>query len=477
MEVGAGPGQVIEPPPQQQQQQAASQVAGPSSTRDGEDEPRRPRRSRPIPKPLHQPTFDIPPTSMEEMLSVWDKIGLTRVDNFIHSSMVMKVFASGQAPGSNAEAALYEPEIPVAEGENPFISQGEPGDTEEVASSLEQGKPSAPPLDFEGQPFAYAGSENIDPFHTAAVENPFSTVKPTLLQKKPAEQKPAAPPAESAQAPVTPFGQLPAFGTSSGQSPSPFAAASPFAASSPFAATATGAASPFAASPFAASPFAASPFASATGSPFGASHFPSADAATFPPEAEDSRSTSTSTEIEKKHTCSTCGKAFTSEQGLSMHAKEKHGITIPVVLKANKKGKLPDLPAYVPCPVDIGSTQPFGVQASQISWGEVELIPHAQSISNIMLIGEVLEIESVGADTTQLSVLVPGQAPGEEETFVVKCVGAEHKQLVQDVRRHSMVHITGTLRLLPLYEQSCNKYYQQPIVRVSPPLGSIFVLE
>jgi hypothetical protein len=180
------------------------------------------------------------------------------------------------------------------------------------------------------------------------------------------------------------------------------------------------------------------------------------------------------TEVEKKHLCSTCGKAFTTETGLADHAQVKHGIHIPVV-KASVKGKLPDLPAYVPCPVDVGTTQPFGVQASQLSWGDVELVPHAQAISNVTLIGEVLDVEQLAGDTTQLTVLVPGQAPGEEETFSVKCVGAEH--YAKDVRRHSTVHITGTLRMLPLFEQQLNKYFQQPVVRVCPPLGSIFVLE
>ena len=113
---------------------------------------------------------------------------------------------------------------------------------------------------------------------------------------------------------------------------------------------------------------------------------------------------------------------------------------------------------------------------SQASWGEVELIPHAQSISNISLIGEVLEIESLqegGKEVTQLSVFVPGHATGDEETFVVKCSGG----VANDVRRHSTVHVSGTLRLLPLYEQACNKYFQHPVVKVCPPIGSIFVLE
>ncbi|SYZ70562.1 RNA_editing_comple_protein_MP63 [Leishmania braziliensis MHOM/BR/75/M2904] len=74
------------------------------------------RRAKPAPKPLHQAEREVPGLVMEKMLSVWDDTGLKRMGNqFIHSTMVMRVFA---ARPSDCGEPLYGAVIP--EGENPF---------------------------------------------------------------------------------------------------------------------------------------------------------------------------------------------------------------------------------------------------------------------------------------------------------------------------------------------------------------------
>jgi len=143
---------------------------------------------------------------------------------------------------------------------------------------------------------------------------------------------------------------------------------------------------------------------------------------------------------------------------------------------------LPDLPAYVPCPVDVASMNPFTAEGPHvIAWSEVELIPHAQSMSNITLVGEVLDVEVVkdssGGEATQITLFIPAHKQQEEETIVVHCYGSIRQEVQSCVQRHSTVYVNGVIRLIPQLDQASNKYYIHPVVKVALPAGSIFVLE
>ncbi|CAD2213332.1 C2H2-type zinc finger containing protein, putative [Angomonas deanei] len=55
---------------------------------------KRRERTRAAPAPLYKPDETLPADALEELLGVWDKVGTARLgDTFVHSSMVMKVFA------------------------------------------------------------------------------------------------------------------------------------------------------------------------------------------------------------------------------------------------------------------------------------------------------------------------------------------------------------------------------------------------
>eukprot|EP00759_Apiculatamorpha_spiralis_P011011 PhF_6_TR1841/c0_g1_i1/m.2957 len=89
IEAGAGPGVDTVTPP------VTAPPAGPPTAPIARDDIDDRKRERPTPRPLHQSNYELPPSAMEAMLGVWDTIGTKRgVEGFIHSSMVLKVYAA-----------------------------------------------------------------------------------------------------------------------------------------------------------------------------------------------------------------------------------------------------------------------------------------------------------------------------------------------------------------------------------------------
>ncbi|KAF8287909.1 putative RNA editing complex protein MP63 [Trypanosoma cruzi] len=501
VEAGPGPGAETAP--------TAIPSAPPSSPIERnftDEEERRPRRMRPTPKPLHQPDRGVPDADMAELLGVWDKIGLNRLEgSFVHSTMVMKVFA---ARPDVTEQPLYEPVTP--EGDNPFENMDQ---IDARAASESYVKDHAlTEVDLKG-PFAPAPDQTLNPFRAGKVDNPFAKV-PTVHREVPRilQPKQQVPNEEPVTAPITPFGQLPMFGKQQqtketipakplqqnisvpGEVASPFTAAvanSPFIGqvASPFTSTPDAAATPFEAPPFTvASPFAApgmqasSPFTATDAlSPFAQNA--SRQTSAFPMAMGFSNLTPNVQTGQRAHVeekCPTCGKSFSTFDGLAMHSKAKHGVILE--REAKKDGKqrgrsVPDLPAYIPSPVDLSSSSPFGTKtAVAASWVETELIPHAQCVSNITIVGRVLDVTQAMEGVSHVTVFVQGEEVGEEETVTVHCSGDINIQVRDSVKRNVTIFLTGTLRLHPVYEASNNKYYVSPVVHVASPTGTLAVI-
>ena len=186
---------------------------------------------------------------------------------------------------------------------------------------------------------------------------------------------------------------------------------------------------------------------------------------------------------DKKLICAQCGKAFRDDFDLAQHMKGKHKVDMPVGVKPKSaKRKLPELPAYVPSPVDLSATSPFGSSDKpNMSWAEMDLQVHAASVSNTTIVGQVLTTEFVaegGANHAQLMVHIPATRDYDEETIAVRCHGDGLVSYVKaHIKRNSSVLVMGSLRLHPTLEASLNKYFTTPIVHVSQPSGSLVLLE
>ncbi|CBZ26557.1 RNA editing comple protein MP63 [Leishmania mexicana MHOM/GT/2001/U1103] len=532
VEAGAGPGQGEDQAPQtpvgvfRNAPPQAPTVVTPIVPHTHE---RAARREKPAPKPLHQAEREVPGLVMEKMLSVWDDTGVKRMGNqFVHSSMVMRVFAA--RPSDSAEP-LYDVMNP--EGENPF--EGAPY-AADAAGPITKDEVNFYSIGI-GDAFALACGESFGPLRPARCPNPFLR----KLAKDAAKTTPRVGLAEQQTAPVTPFGQLPMFG----QTPSPATAPAPSAAeepsttintvvSSPFAAGANDSpfagttgfpfagqglspfgsvkepaepaaaapgiaappaasseapASPFAAaasalppSPFAAapSPFTESPWAAA---PYAAGHTAAVASGAEAPDAAFSPSFSASSASAPAevvptptHVCTVCKKNFSTYDGLRMHSKVKHGEELPKELpkgRRNEKRKVPDLPAFIPSPVDLTMTSPFGSSAQRSAWTEVELKPYAQSVSNITVAGRVLDTEVSSDGALLLSLFVPDSAENESEVIPVRCTSAALRMLGRALVYGDLVFACGSLRVLPFTDKKTQKTYCSAVVHVGLPTGMI----
>jgi len=118
VEAGPGPGQTPEAPSTPAARNVAQPVPRQELSGSSQEEERRPRRMRGTPKPLHTPDVQCPPAAMSEMLAVWDKIGVARVDSFVHSSMILTVFAA--KPSDAPTGPAYEPSLLSRKGITPL---------------------------------------------------------------------------------------------------------------------------------------------------------------------------------------------------------------------------------------------------------------------------------------------------------------------------------------------------------------------
>ncbi|CAC9553557.1 RNA editing comple protein MP63 [Leishmania infantum JPCM5] len=486
------------------------------------------RREKPAPKPLHQAEREVPSLVMEKMLSVWDDTGVKRMgDQFVHSSMVMRVFAARPSDGAEPLYGVMNPE-----GENPFEGGPYPPD---AGGPLTKNEVNFYSIGI-GDAFALACGESFGPLRPARCPNPFLR----KLAKDAAKTAPRVGLAEQQTAPVTPFGQLPMFG----QTPSPATTPAPSAAeepsttisvvSSPFAAGAND--SPFAGTtdfPFAGqglSPFGslkkpadqaaaepgiaarsaasfeapASPFVDAasalTPSPFAAapSPFTESSSAAAPYAARDAAAVAGGAEAHDAvffssfsassasrpaevgptatHVCTVCKKSFSTYDGLRMHSKAKHGEELPKELRngrRNEKREVPDLPAFIPSPVDLTMTSPFGSSAQRSAWTEVELKPYAQSVSNITVAGRVLDSEVSSDGALLLSLFVPDSSESESEVIPVRCSSAAFRTLGRTLVYGDLVFACGSLRVLPFTDKKTQKTYSSAVVHVGLPTGMI----
>ncbi|KPA81907.1 putative mitochondrial RNA editing comple protein MP63 [Leptomonas pyrrhocoris] len=483
------------------------------------------RREKPAPKPLHQAEREVPSLVMEKMLSMWDDIGVKRMGNqFVHSSMVMRVFAA--RPSDYAEP-LYGVVNP--EGENPFESGGSAVDSSAYPAEADERNIFSLSM---SDAFVMATAVSFGPCHPAKCPNPFRM----KFTREASKVAPKAEVADQQTAPVTPFGQLPLFGQLRSPMPpqetaepvavapessatlvsspfkssidnSPFsgAATTPFSdvGYSPFAsaeetpapaapmpedAAATAAAAPAAIpSPFLSAANApSSPFAAAA-SPFAASPFPAPDAqvpggglagadARFVSTADAYSSTmpaAAATEVPSVHVCSVCEKRFSTHEGLRMHSKAKHSLDLPKEKDQRRRKSVPDLPAYIPSPVDLSMTSPFGSSTQTTAWSEVELTPCAQSMSNITVAGRIVDSDALQDGSVLLTVFVREFVTGGGEMITVRCSAEAMKAVSSSFRRGEYVFACGSLRLLPVVDETTKKMFASPVVYVTSPTGVV----
>lgn len=500
VEIGVGPGQSSEPTSQVLLRSVPPKA--PIKISELVAEEKKPaRRSRPTPKPLHEPDRSMSSTAMEEMLKVWDTVGLKRLgQTFVHSSMIMKVFAAKPSEGENL---LYERVL--ARGASPF--------TGEKLYELKHVARHSCPIEInrrvmsalkESHPFALSVGEYCGPCRPGKMMDPFGKTRlaPEYASAL-AEEKEGT--GDDGKAPLTPFGQLPLFGqevqTKVERKEEPSApvstneestVASPFSgmANSPFARAA--------ATPFSSSPFAVHETASSTTSPTSSvlpsSPFSSSDAGASPFSSEDSVSPLTfkpSSPVQESvvpffidqsaamdtpeagFQCKTCDRVFESFGALRMHSKAKHNISLPPSSLKGSKGDAPDIPAYIPSPVNLSLTSPFSAVSTTTAWPEVELNIFTQSISNTTIIGIVDSVESPRSGVSQISVTVSSDLIGEEDKITVQCHGVFHDLVSETIGTMDKVFISGSLRLLPIYEPANKKYYSCPVVHVALPTGTI----
>ena len=455
------------------------------------------------PEPEPEPLPEKPPSS-----PLWDHlIAKKEAESAIAADELPASAPDPLAAATAADTGAEAVEPPMGDADST------PSATSELAGSVEA-MPIVQSLHIiEGfvdidpkSPFALAGPKDLSPFAPAAQRSPFLAVVDDSrsdvgkrLTKTAAEQPPS--PSMTTQQAPSPF-------AAAATAPSPFAAASPFGspsqAPSPFAAAAGGTApSPFAASPFATadasqapSPFAtsdasaASPFAAST-TPFtgfampgadGASPFglPMADptAANMPGALQGSMMSDAPGE-DKRFTCAHCGRAFKSEIGLASHCETKHGIKYEIKAgdgKENKQGKqsIPDLPAYVPTPVDMSATAPFGSdkQKGEVTeWSDIEMFPHAHAFTNITVIGQVKSITKKTKNALEFSLRVVDDE-GVEEVIPVSARGGQCA-LLQGAAEGTTLLVKGMLRLHPTHDDKQCKYYYDPKVHVDAFAGSL----
>ena len=183
---------------------------------------------------------------------------------------------------------------------------------------------------------------------------------------------------------------------------------------------------------------------------------------------------------------------------MASHALAKHGLQVPKLREESKKGAAAELPAFIPSPVDLSATMPFSKPESAFSeaWADYELIPHAHQVSNMTILGDVIEVDlgksgrdddvawdtkagKSAPDVLQFVVSIPKdtQEPESEDMLLaVRCFGEEYvKRMMAEIKTGVRVLVNGTLRLHRVPDS--RHIYHHPIVHVVEPTGSVFVVE
>jgi len=473
-EVAAGPGPGPSPSVASVQPTAVASVPV-----EDEEEYRPVRRQRPTPQPLNKSIFDMPPGHMQAMLEVWDRIGSGRLENFVASTSVTRAYAA--RPLSEADVAPTYKSL-AGKGPNPFeLAENE--ETPVVPSAEHCGAVA----DLDWCPFAVSAPAFSSPFRPKATPSPFVTMASQALPV-PAKNKVDGAMTLGSSGPATSEQSTEPMG----EALSPFAAAAISAApsisaaqtASPFG-TALSSASPFAdvaAKESTASPFAPSPFADGgpdSGSPFSYGGDTLLTSAFSTPGSESTPGhVAASSPV---FSCPKCDKVFSSQRGLSDHARVKHNLSLERGEKQTRSTPA-DLPPYVPSPVDLSMTVPYGNGSADatLSWSEVELYPSATTASNMELLGivkkmEIDDCEGTGNAGVAVSMVVCVESDdGETEEIPVRVYGKDLSEVVRStVVAGVTVAAAGTLRLNPWHDAQSNKYFASPAVHVTSSTGTI----
>ncbi|CCW70110.1 unnamed protein product [Phytomonas sp. Hart1] len=522
IEVGAGPGCELNAPPSRTNSlpSGPTVISQPSEGSTQGEHPRS-RRSRPIPKPLNTPDKEVPSDVTKDILDVWDNVGLQRLaGKFIHSSMIIKVSATTPEGKSASLHNFSNPKEGTSPTQPNFQSHQVVNDTVHN-------------VNFDDA-YAMAPAESARPFNAILCDNPLIETSTGFHEAFKTTHKVIDPmSATSATPSFTAFGKLPMFGQQQQtstvsstlnrdqQSALPLSVASPFAnaaiTESPFSGNVasspmTPEVSPFVShilsSPFASgSPLvsrqttipsaippasvnntnngmtaeAASPFSMGSAgesvmSPFASNGELPLASMVPPPNFINSDFGALNRETSPKHKCDSCGRYFSTHEGLRMHAQAKHGVNLPRIetKENNKKKSIAELSAYIPSPVDLSMTSPFGVQDQpEFSWVDTEIIPHAVAVSNITVSGKVLEVNKNDDKMLQIIVLVSSETPDEGDKMTIICSSEISKIYIETIQPDDYLFVCGVLRLTSIYENLSDKYYSTPVIHVATPAGLI----
>lgn len=467
VEIGTGPGQESDTTTLSR---ATVPPKAPVRVQEIATQEKRGKKGRPAPKPLHAPDREIPQDSMEELLQVWDTVGVKRLGtHFVHSSMIMKVFA---AKPSDVDDVLYEKLI--LKGSSPFKTSQKCT----FSSALTATDYRNFFLVFSSYPFVVPSADYLSPFYPGCMTSPF-LVSRNLPQYK-SDSKEILQEANDGSAPITPFGQLPLFGQElqakdKGLNVVQATVVSPLTnnADSPFS---RGVDAPLSSTPFSSDGSgipgtASSPFCVGEGTPFGTadSPFGSESLSEHAEAASCFREEPVRIEAEEPFKCKTCAKNFNSFMALRMHSKAKHAVSIPIPPYLSKRAT--EIPAYIPSPVNLSMTSPFSTVVSTASWPEAEINVFTHAVSNLTAAGDVCAVEEIGLDASQ--VILSLSEGGTRTTLKVQCFGFFHQVVQTTLKKNDKVFVCGSLRLFPLYEPANKKYYSCPIVHVAQPTGTI----
>jgi hypothetical protein len=200
---------------------------------------------------------------------------------------------------------------------------------------------------------------------------------------------------------------------------------------------------------------------------------------------------------EKKFSCTSCGRAFSTQAGLMTHYMSKHEMTVAAAqMKANGETgaegaaapssvsstqSIPDLPTFIPTPIDITAMAPQSLTEANpveaMAWRDVTLVPTATSYTNIHIVGEVVTVvHAEKQPVVELTVRHSAEEPND--SILVRCHGATAQAYLRDggVAAGSSVAVNGILRMRYREDPVARKLVCEPEVVVAAPVGSLHIL-